>query len=139
MKRIILCLILVMAVASVSAMGTMKNPDTLTYLWASDIRSLDPAYVGSTPGSYPSFNCYDRLLNFFEDLHVVDARLLLAPDGCIGRIARLSNEPHRLGRVGHGNERPLLVVGFQEQAALLENLRVRQDPQDLLLFRRAII
>lgn len=67
MKRIILCLILVVAVASASAMATMKNPDTLTYLWASDIRSLDPAYVGSTPGSYPSFNCYDRLLNFFED------------------------------------------------------------------------
>jgi len=62
-----LCLALVLVLLSASAMGTMKNPGTLTYLWADDIRSLDPAYVGSTPGSYPSFNCYDRLLNYYED------------------------------------------------------------------------
>lgn len=67
MRKTLLFSMLALIVFSVCAMATMKNPGTLTYVWADDIRSLDPAYVGSTPGSYPSFNCYDRLLNFYED------------------------------------------------------------------------
>lgn len=67
MRRLLLlscCLVLALGLVGVAE---MKNPDTLTFLWVSDIESLDPAHVGSTPGSYPIFNCYDRLLNYFED------------------------------------------------------------------------
>ncbi|MGC9529105.1 MAG: hypothetical protein ACP5G2_00580 [Candidatus Bipolaricaulaceae bacterium] len=44
--------------------GAVKNPGTLVHLWTSDVRTMDPAYVTSTPGSYAPFNVYDRLLNF---------------------------------------------------------------------------
>jgi len=67
MRRCALGLAIVLIVCAIGANAEMKNPETLTFLWADGIRSLDPAYVGSTPGSYPSFNCYDRLLNYFED------------------------------------------------------------------------
>jgi peptide/nickel transport system substrate-binding protein len=66
-KRLMLfacCLVLAFGVVVVAE---MKNPETLTFLWTSDIKTLDPAHVGSTPGSYPIFNCYDRLLNYYED------------------------------------------------------------------------
>ena len=67
MKRLAICLCCLILSVGVVASAQMKNPDTLTFLWGSDIRTLDPAYVGSTPGSYPAFNCYDRLLNYYED------------------------------------------------------------------------
>ncbi len=64
MKKALFCVALFLLALSIGAVAEMKNPDTLTFLWTSDIRSLDPAYIGSTPGTYPIFNCYDRLLNF---------------------------------------------------------------------------
>jgi len=67
MKRLVICLFCLVLSIGVVASAQIKNPDTLTFLWTSDIKSLDPAYIGSTPGSYPIFNCYDRLLNYYED------------------------------------------------------------------------
>jgi len=67
MKRLVICLCCLILSVGVLASAEMKNPDTFTYLWTSDIKSLDPAYIGSTPGTYPIFNCYDRLLNYYED------------------------------------------------------------------------
>ena len=52
---------------AITGAAEMKNPGMLTYLWTADIRTLDPAYVTSTPGTWPILNCYDRLLDFFED------------------------------------------------------------------------
>ncbi len=64
MKRYLLP---VLAVALATLTGTasaeIKNPDTLVFLWTSNISSLDPAYIGDTPSTYSSMNTYSRLLD----------------------------------------------------------------------------
>ena len=64
MKRYLLP---VLAVALAALTGTagaeIKNPDTLVFLWTSNISSLDPAYIGDTPSTYSSMNTYSRLLD----------------------------------------------------------------------------
>ncbi len=53
----------IMALAS-TAQAEIKNPDTLVFLWNSNISSLDPAYIGDTPSTYASLNVYSRLLDY---------------------------------------------------------------------------
>jgi peptide/nickel transport system substrate-binding protein len=53
-----------MLLISSVANAAITNPNTLVFLWNDDIRTLDPAYVGSTPGSYAPLNTHDRLLNY---------------------------------------------------------------------------
>ena len=47
-----------------AAQAELKNPGTLVYLWTSDIRTLDPAYMADTPNTYVSINTHMRLLNY---------------------------------------------------------------------------
>ncbi len=62
-KWLLVCMSLILVVG-VGAFGAVKNPGTLVHLWTSDLRTMDPAYVASTPGSYAPFNLHDRLLNY---------------------------------------------------------------------------
>jgi len=64
MRRWLFLSLVLLLIAGVTALGEVKNPGTLVFLWTSDLRTMDPAYVASTPGSYAPFNLYDRLLNY---------------------------------------------------------------------------
>lgn len=64
MKRTVLGVVGLVLVFSFIGLPAVKNPDTLIHLWTSDVRTMDPAYVKSTPGSYPIYNVYERLINF---------------------------------------------------------------------------
>ena len=64
MKRAVLFAVVVLMIVGLAGFAQVKNPGTLTMLWTSDLRTMDPAYVASTPGSYAPFNLYDRLLNY---------------------------------------------------------------------------
>jgi len=66
MRRLLIGLVVALVLCAIGASAQMKNPGTLTYLWINDIKTLDPAYASSTPESYPIYNIYDRLLNYYE-------------------------------------------------------------------------
>lgn len=50
--------------AGLPASSQVMNPDTLVFLWADDVVSFDPAYIGNTPSTYGTLNVYSRLLNY---------------------------------------------------------------------------
>ena len=64
MRFLVVCCSMAMLLMGSVANAAITNPNTLVFLWTSDIRTLDPAYVGSTPGSYAPLNSHDRLLNY---------------------------------------------------------------------------
>ena len=64
MRFLVVCCSMAMLLLGSVANAAFTNPNTLVFLWTSDIRTLDPAYVGSTPGSYAPLNSHDRLLNY---------------------------------------------------------------------------
>jgi peptide/nickel transport system substrate-binding protein len=64
MKRFFsLVLAITFMVLAGAATAKIKNPETLVFLWNSNITSLDPAYIGDTASTYSSLNVYSRLLD----------------------------------------------------------------------------
>jgi len=62
--RVITGMLLVALAAGLLAAAQVKNPDTFTFYWVDDIRSLDPAFISTTPDTYASLNLYEGLVHF---------------------------------------------------------------------------